>query len=189
MAPAFHLNNREAKRELNVYNNGSLLPPCPVPKYLGVKLDRSLTFRHHLEALRKKLSTRVAQLSRLAGSTWGAGAKTLRISALSFVCSAVEYCAPVWCRSTHTHLIDSILNDALRIVTGCLRPTPTEDLPVLAGIQPAELRRLGATLSLASHAIHEPDHVLHGQLFGQQDAHLGNLDHEPIRTCCVETIR
>ena len=65
---AFYLNNREAKRELNVYNNGNLLPPCPVPTYLGVKLDRSLTFCHHLEALCKKLSTRVALLRRLAGS-------------------------------------------------------------------------------------------------------------------------
>ena len=46
-----------------------------------------------------------------------------------------------------------------------------EDLPVLAGIQPAELRRLGATLCLANCAIH----VLHGQLVGQQDAHLGRL--------------
>ena len=44
---AFHLNNREAKRELNVYNNGNLLPPCPVPTYLGEKLDRLLTFRYH----------------------------------------------------------------------------------------------------------------------------------------------
>ena len=31
-----------------------------------------------------------------------------------------------------------------------MRPTPTDCLPVLAGIQPAELRRLGATLSLAN---------------------------------------
>ena len=68
---AFHLDNREAKRELNVYNNGNLLPPCPVLTYLGVKLDRWLTFCHHLEALRKKLSTRVALLRRLAGSGWG----------------------------------------------------------------------------------------------------------------------
>ena len=50
---AFRLNNREAKRELNVYNNGRRLPFCSVPTYLGAKLDRSLTFRHHLEALRK----------------------------------------------------------------------------------------------------------------------------------------
>ena len=171
---AFHLNNREAKRALNVYNNGNLLPPCPVLTYLGVKLDRSLIFRHHLEALRKKLSSQVALLRRLAGSEWGAGAKTLRISALFLVYSTAEYCAPVWCRS-HTRLIDSILNDALLIVTECLRPTSTEDFPVLAGIQPVELRRLGATLSLANCAIHDPNHVLHGQLVGQQDAHLGRL--------------
>ena len=48
---AFHLNNREAKRELKIFNNGKLLPYCPTPTYLGVKLDRLLTFRHHLEAL------------------------------------------------------------------------------------------------------------------------------------------
>ena len=64
---AFYLNNREAKRELKIFNNGKLLPYCPTPTYLGVKLDRSLTFRHHLEALRKKLSTRVTLLRRLAG--------------------------------------------------------------------------------------------------------------------------
>ena len=169
---AFYLNNRKAKRELNVYHNSNLLPPCPVPTYLGVKLNRSLTFRHHLEALRKKLSTRVALLRRLVGSGWGAGAKTLRISVLSLVYSTTEYCAPVWCR---TRLIDIILNDALRIVAECLRPTPTEDLPVLAGIHPAELRRLGATLFLANRAIHDPDYVLHRQLVGQQEAHQGIL--------------
>ena len=117
---AFHLNNREAKRELKVYNNGRLLPFCPTPTYLGVKLDRSLTFRHHLVALRKKLSSRVTLLRRLVDSGWGAGAKILRIATLSLVYSTAEYCAPVWCRSAHTRLIDSVLNDALRIVTGCL---------------------------------------------------------------------
>ena len=64
---AFHLNNREAKRELNVNNNGERLPFCPVSTYLGVKLDRSLTYRHHLEPLHKKVATCVALLGRLAG--------------------------------------------------------------------------------------------------------------------------
>ena len=65
---AFHLNNREAKRKLKVYNNGRILPFCPIPTYLGVKLDRSITFCHHLVALRKKLSSRVTLLRRLVGS-------------------------------------------------------------------------------------------------------------------------
>ena len=67
---AFHLNNRETKCELKVYNNDRLLPFCPTPNYLGVKLDRSLTFYHHLVALLKKLSSRVTLLRRLVGSGW-----------------------------------------------------------------------------------------------------------------------
>ena len=166
---AFHLNNREAKRELKVYNNGRLLLFCPNPTYLGVKLDRSLTCRHHLVALRKKLSSRVTLLRRLVGSGWGTGAKTLRIATLSLFYSAAEYCAPVWCRSAHTRLIDSVLNDALRIFTGCLRPTPTDHLPILSGIQPAELRRMEATLSLGHRGSLDPDHILHGLLSGSSD--------------------
>ena len=139
----------------------------PCRSYItALKLDRSLTFRHHLEALRKKLATRVALIRRLAGPGWGAGAKTLRTAALSLVYSTAEYCAPVWCRSAHTRLIDSVLNNALRIVTGCLRQTPTDYLPVLASIQPAELRRLGATLSLAYCGSLDPGHILYELLAG-----------------------
>ena len=169
MTAAFHLNNREAKCELNVYNNGRILSFYPTPTYLGVKLDRSLTFRHHLVALRKKLSSRVTLLRRFVGSGWGAGAKTLRIATFSLVYSISEYRAPVWCRSAHTRFIDSVLNDALRIVTGCLHPTPTDHLPVLSGIQPAKLRRMGATLSLAYRGSLEPDHILYGLLSGSSD--------------------
>ena len=166
---AFHLNNRETKRELKVYNNGRRLPFCPTPTYLGVKLDRLLTFRHHLVALGKKISSRVALLRRLVSSGWGVGARTLRIATLCLVYSTSEYCAPVWCRSAHTRLIDSILNEALRIVTGCLRPTPTDHLPVLSGIQPAELRRMGASFSLAHRRSLDPDHILYGLLSGSSD--------------------
>ena len=167
---AFHLNNRETKRELKDYNNDRLLPFCPTLSYLGIKLDRSLTFRHHLAALCKKLSSRVTLLRRLIGSGWGVGAKTLRIATLSLVYSTAEYYAPVWCRSTHTRLIDSVLNNALRIVTGCLHAIPTDHLPVLSGIQPAELRRLGATLFLAHCGSLDPDHILYGLLSGSSDA-------------------
>ena len=119
--------------------------------------------------MRKKLSLRVTLLRRLVGSGWGAGAKILRIATLSLVYSTAEYCAPVWCCSAHTRLIDSVLNDALRIVTGCLRPTPMDHLPVLSGIQPAELCRMGVTLSLAYRGSLDPDHILHGLLSGSSD--------------------
>jgi len=61
--------------------------------------------------------------------------------------STAEYCAPVWCRSAHTRFIDPAINDALRIVHGCLRRTSADNFPILAGIQPVVLHRNGATLS------------------------------------------
>jgi len=42
---AVHLNNNEAERELKVKYNKEALPFCSEPKYLGVTLDRSFTYR------------------------------------------------------------------------------------------------------------------------------------------------
>ena len=100
------------------------------------------------------------------GLGWGAGAKTLCIATLSLVFSTAEYCVPVWCHSAHTHLINSVLNNALCIITGCLHPTPTDHLPVLSGIQPVEVCQLGMTLSLAHHGSLDPNHILYGLLSG-----------------------
>jgi len=99
---AFYLNIKEARRELKVKYNNEILP---WPKYLGVTLDRSLTYRRHLESLRRKLTSRVAFLTRFADSSWGAGAQTLRIATSALVHSTAEYCAPIWCRSAHTLLL------------------------------------------------------------------------------------
>ena len=80
--------------------------------------------------------------------SWGTRATTLRVTALTVKRSTAESCAPVWCRSACTQLLDRPFNDALRIVPGCLKSTPTGYLPVLSGIPPAELRRKAATLSI-----------------------------------------
>ena len=111
----------------------------------------------------QKLTSGAALLRWLAGSGWGAGATTLRTAAFALFHSTAEYCAPVWRSSAHIRLIDPAINDALRIVAGCLRPTPADNLPILADIQPVELRLNGATLSLARRAM-EPGHLLHSAL-------------------------
>ena len=64
----------------------------------------------------------------------GCWATTLGTATLALVHSAADYCSPVWCHSAHTHLINKPINDALCIVTKCLRPTPTNNLFVLPGI-------------------------------------------------------
>ena len=120
------------------------------------------------------------------GFRMGAGAKTLRTAALSLIYSTAEYCVPAWCRNAHARLIDSVVNDALRIVTGCLRSTPTNNLPVRSRIQPAELRRPGATLSLANRSSLDPDHILHDQLTEPQAASKKRLKSENDSNCLHE---
>ena len=100
----FHLNNKLADAMLDVYVEERPLPFAPVPTYLGVKMGLSLTYHHHLESLKMKVASRVALVRKLAGTTWGADAATLCISVLALVFSTAEYCAPVWCRSSHTHM-------------------------------------------------------------------------------------
>jgi len=110
-----HPNYKEAKRELKVkYNNHPSLLFRAYCEYLGVKSDRSLTYRRHLESLPKYLTSRIALLWRVAGSGWCAGATTLRIATLSLVHSTAEYCVPVWCRSAHTRLIADNLQNPRR---------------------------------------------------------------------------
>jgi len=45
-------------------------------------------------------------------------------------------------------MLDVALNDTLRIISGCLKPTRRELLPVLSGIPPAHLRREHCTYNL-----------------------------------------
>ena len=81
--------------------------------------------------MRKKLPLCVILLRQPVGLKWGASDETLRTATLSLVYSTAEYCMPVWCRSDHTRFIENVLNDALRIVTGCLHPTLMDHLPAI----------------------------------------------------------
>ena len=39
------------------------------PRYLGIKIDRSLTFKEHIEAMKKKLKSRNNIIAKLAGTS------------------------------------------------------------------------------------------------------------------------
>ena len=71
----------------------------------------------------------------------GTNARTIRTTALALCYSTAEYAAPVCERSAHAHLLNPELNQACRSITGCLKPTNVENLYLLAGIVPLEIRR------------------------------------------------
>ena len=111
------------------------------PVYLGVTLDRTLSFAQHAKNVKAKIATRNNLLGKLANSSWGANPETLRTTALALSYSAAEYCCPVWARSSHASKIDPELNKACRTISGTLKATPLPAVYRLAGIAPPQIRR------------------------------------------------
>ena len=74
----FHLRNRDAKRKLDVTWNGLELDHYPNPIYLGVTLDRTLSFKQHALNTKAKINTRNNLLRKLTNSRWGAHPATVR---------------------------------------------------------------------------------------------------------------
>ena len=88
-----------------------------------------------------KVATRNNLLRKLSNSKWGANASTIRTTALALCYYVAEYAAPVWVRSSHAQKLNPEQNSACRAVTGCLKPTNVENLYLLAGIAPPDIRR------------------------------------------------
>ena len=120
-----------------------------------------VTFHQHLENLTAKTLACVTLICRLSGTTWGTLTRTLRTSTQALVFSAAEYCSPVWCRSSHTKKLDTILNTALWTVSGFLHAILVNQLLILAGIAPPMLRGEAAVLALSQKATNDEDHLLH----------------------------
>ena len=159
---AFHLRNYEASRQLKVSWSGTPLENCEHPVYLGVTLDRCLSFKTHIEKTKAKVCSRNNIISRLTGTNWGASPATLRSSALALCYSSAEYACAVWERSTHARKINPALNATCRLITGCLRTTTTDSLYILSGIAPPEIRRRAASSRERQRQVTDERHPMYG---------------------------
>jgi len=131
LVSCFHLHNVSTCCELSVLLDGQHIKYEHQRTFLSITLDHTLSFKSHLTKTAAKLKNRNNLLMKLAGSSWGADADTLRTSTLALCYSAGEYCASVWCRSAHTGLVDAQLNSTMRLISGTLCPIPLRWLPVI----------------------------------------------------------
>jgi len=142
----FHLCKAQASQELSLSFSGEKVKYEACPKYVGVHPDRTLSYKTHLLHTKSKISSRNNIIRKLAGTSWGCDAATLRTSALALSYSVADYCSPVWANSSHAHLIYTQLNETMRIVSGTCRTTPLEWLPVLSHIAPPSIQRQNSQL-------------------------------------------
>jgi hypothetical protein len=73
----FYLNSHAANKQLGLMFNGTSIKHVDHPKYLGVTLDLTLSFKFHLEKTTKKVSSRVNLVHKLTGTKWESNAQTL----------------------------------------------------------------------------------------------------------------
>ena len=111
----------EAKWKPTFTLNGLSVPYNPNPKFLGVYLDRTLSFQHHVAYVTKKTSGRCSILSSLAGKQWRWRKESLRKVYLTTQRSVLDYAAPAWqpwLSESQQKRLDTAQNKTLRIITG-----------------------------------------------------------------------
>ena len=82
--------------------DGVDLENTDTPKYLGVTLYRTLSYKTHIHNTKMKVATRNDLLNKLENSRWGTNARAFRTTALALCYSTAEYAAPVWERFGRT---------------------------------------------------------------------------------------
>ena len=111
--------------------------------YLGVTFDKRHTWRPHLEKAETRARLKLAMLRKLAGSNWGSNNRVLRTVYQGSIRPVLEYGSTAWSTSKKTNLklLDNVQNQALRIITGSMRSTHTQQLEKHAKVQPLSQRR------------------------------------------------
>ena len=112
------------------------------PKYLGVQLDRRLSFGEHLRIATAKAIRFGANLARLMLNIGGPREAKRRLVA-SVVYSKLLYMAPAWASTINSHAILKKLFSAqrgvaLRVISA-YRTVSTSTVPVLASVPPIDL--------------------------------------------------
>ncbi|KAH7706695.1 pol-like protein [Aphelenchoides avenae] len=140
----FTTDPHEARYRPDLRYNGQEVPYDATPTFLGLTLDRTLSFNAHAKKVRAKMEKRLSMLSALRGTTWGCRKKLMRNLYTAYVRSVADYGGAAWmpaaAKTTINH-IETANKRAARIITGCTRTTPSEMLLDEANLLPTEHRR------------------------------------------------
>lgn len=113
--------------DVNVELKGQKVARCEKVKYLGVWIDEGLSWRDHIEDVRRKCYGGLAKISRLRDSL---PAVTKKRIYNALVLPHLDYCCVVWqeCGKLLQHKIERIQNYAMRLI--CSKPprTSSDDL-------------------------------------------------------------
>ena len=134
---------RSCYRTLSITLRDTIIPTPPTVEYLGLHFDQSLSFKHHISALKKSCVPRLNLIRKLAHTTYGADTTSLLRIYRALIRSKCDYGAAIYSAATKTDLnsLNTIHHTALRLASGVFPTTPTHSLYFLCNELPPDLHR------------------------------------------------
>ena len=137
----FSLSKQQQRVSLQL--NGRGLQEEESPTYLGVTLDRRLTWKSQLQKNQTRAKIRLALMKKLSGTQWGADQKVLKKLYIGRIRPVLEYgmAASSTAAKTNMEKLSRVQNQAMRMMTGAMRTTPISAMETVIGLQSLEDRR------------------------------------------------
>lgn len=151
------------KAASNITLNNQPIRCSPTHKFLGITLDSSLTWKPHIDQLKKSCIRTLDLFKKLAHSSWGSDSVTLLRLYIMLLKPKLDYGAEAYSSAAITYLnsIDTIQNTAIRIATGAFRTSPVVSLHAKASIPPRYYAREQKLLNFYLRIHVNPTHPLH----------------------------
>ena len=158
---------RQTCTDMELYLRGQPIPVQPAVKFLGVVMDRKLTYKQHLTSLRDKCFRALNILRCVARTSYGADRCTLLMLYRSLIRSKLDYACFIYDSACHSNKkpLDTIHHTALRIATGAFRTTPIDSLLAEVNEPPLALRRQRLGLRYVIKLRQFPSHPTYNHVF------------------------
>lgn len=114
-----------------------------VVTFLGMLLDRKLSFRLHILKIKERCSRDMNLLRMLRGTDFGSDKNSLLTLYKSLIRPKIDYGAQIYssAKPSILKILDTIQNQALKIVLRAICSTPAHLLEMEAGVTPLAIRR------------------------------------------------
>ena len=134
---------RKCVREPDLYLYKSRLPVNDNVRFLGVILDKRLSFLPHIKDLRVRCLNALNALRIFCSPKWGGTSDILLNLYRSIVRSKLDYASFIYgsARESYVNMLDPIHNQGIRLALGAFRTSPVESLYAEANEPPLHLRR------------------------------------------------